>query len=263
MLKPSDDDSPSRMAGSLEDNAFASAMAGQDYAKALAIIQGQPNKFSVETRRSIFSKCREVFFKSRRPEMAFLIERIGYVNCDEARETLAILTLPWEHCPAGLHMVAAYSIIRLNLVTGIPLLLGACWWFAGGYSYYHRSILSLLRNASDEFREAFAKRAIELLSEPSATEKHMQAVAILGYLGDDRLVGHLKERLQSNNRLYGYENHALFAVGSAGAAEAFTESANLIAAKIEAAKETKQEELTYELRKTTKDACSAQRRWGN
>ena len=91
-----------RIAGSPEGDAFASDLAGHDYAKALAIIQGRPNKFSTETRQCIFNKCREVFWKSRRPEMAFLIERIGYVNCKEACETLASLILPWEHCPAGI-----------------------------------------------------------------------------------------------------------------------------------------------------------------
>jgi len=236
-----------RIAGSPEGDAFASALAGQDYAKALAIIQGRPNKFSTETRRYIFNKCREVFWKSRRPEMAFLIERIGYVNCEEARETLATLVLPWEHCPYGLHLVASYSIVRLNLIAGIPLLLGACWWFDGRHSYYHRSILSLIRNASDEFREAFAKHAIVLLAEPSECCEHAQAVSILGYLGDERLVGHLNERLQSNNRLCGYENRGLFAVGSPGAADVFVKSANLTAAKIEAARGKKEEEVTSRL----------------
>jgi HEAT repeat protein len=235
------------IAGKPEGDAFASAMAGQDYAKALAIIQGRPNQFLAETRRCIFNRCREVFWKSRRPEMAFLIERIGYVNCEEARETLATLVLPWEHCPAGLHLAASYSIVRLNLIAGIPLLLGACWWFDGHHSYYHRAILSLLRNASNEFREAIAKYAIEALAEPSETYKHAQAVSILGYFGDERLVGHLNERLQSNNGLYGYENRALFAVGSPGAAEVFVKSANLTAAKIEAARGKKEEEVTSRL----------------
>lgn len=236
-----------RIAGSPEGNVFASALASQDFAKALTVIQGQPNKFSVETRRCIFNKCREMFWKSRRPEMAFLIERIGYVNCEEARETLATLVLPWEHCPYGLHFVASYSIVRLNHIAGIPLLLGACWWFDGHHSYYHRSILLLLRNASNEFREAFAKHAIVLLSEPSGSYKHAQAVSILGYLGDERLIGHLNERLQSNNRLHGYENHALFAVGSPGAAKVFEKSANLTAAKIEAARGKEEEEVTSRL----------------
>ena len=236
-----------RIAGSPEGDAFASALVGQDYAKALAIIQARPDKFSAETRRCIFNKCREVFWKSRRPEMAFLIERIGYVNCEDARETLATLVLPWEDCPYGLHLVASYSIVRLNYIAGIPLLLGACWWFDGGHSYYHRGILSLLRNASIEFREAFAKHAIELLAESSESYKHTQAVSILGYLGDERLIEHLNVRLQSNNGLYGYENRALFAVGSPGAARVFVKLANLTAAKIEAARGTKEEEVTSRL----------------
>ena len=138
--------------------------------------------------------------------------------------------------------MASYSIVRLNLIAGIPLLLGACWWFDGHHSYYHQSVLSLLRNASDEFREAFAKHAIILLAEPSESCKHAQAVSILGYLGDERIVGHLSERLQLNNGLYRYENHALFAVGSSGAAEVFAKSAKLTAAKIEAASGEKEKE---------------------
>jgi HEAT repeat protein len=237
----------SRLAGSPEGDVFASSMAGHDHAKALAIIQGRPNKFSAETRRCILNKCRDVFWKSTRPEMAFLIERIGFVNCEEARETLATLVLPWENCPYGLHMVASYSIVRLNHVAGIPLLLGACWWFDGRHSYYHRSILSLLRNASAEFREELAKHAIAFLAEPSESYKHAQAVSILGYLGDERLIKHLNERLQSNNGLYGYENRALFAVGSLDAAEVFVKLANLTAAKIEAAHGKKEEEVTSRL----------------
>jgi HEAT repeat protein len=236
-----------RIAGSPEGDAFASALAGHDYAKALAVIQGRPNTFSAETRRSIFNKCREVFWKSRRPEMAFLIERIGYVHCEEACETLAGLVLPWEQCPAGLHLVASYSIVRLNLIAGISLLLGACWWFDGRRSYYHRDILSLLRNTSDDFKAAFTKTAIAFLAEPSESIRHAQAVSVLGYLGDERLVGHLNERLQSNNGLCSYENRALFAVGSPAATEVFAKSANLTAAKIEAARGKKEEEVTSRL----------------
>jgi HEAT repeat protein len=236
-----------RIAGSPEGDAFASALVGEDCAKALAIIQGRPNKFLAETRRCIFNKCREMFWKSTMPEMAFLIERIGYVNCDEARETLANLVLPWEHCPAELHFVASYSIVRLNFVAGISFLLGACWWFDGRHSYYHQDILSLLRSASNEFREAIAEQAIVLLTEPSESRKHAQAVAVLGYVGDERLVGHLDERLQSNNGLCEYENRALFAVGSLAAAGVFVKSVNLTAARIEAARGTSEEETTSRL----------------
>ncbi|HXT13807.1 MAG TPA: HEAT repeat domain-containing protein [Candidatus Angelobacter sp.] len=166
--------------------------------------------------------------------MAFLIERMGYVNCDEARATLTKLVIPWEHCPYGLHIVASYSIIRLSLVPGIPLLVKACWWFDGIHSYYHQNILSLVRNASEEFKRAFATEAMNLLKAPSESIEHAKGACILGYLGDNRLVAHLDERLQANNRLFGYENHALFAVGTQAATEVFVKAANQTATKIEA-----------------------------
>jgi hypothetical protein len=74
-----------------------------------------------------------------------------------------------------------------------------------------------------------------------------KAVCILGYLRDERVAEHLNGRLQSNNGLYDYENHALWAVGSKRAAEVFVLSANVAAARIESSRGTKEEETESRL----------------
>jgi HEAT repeat protein/ABC-type dipeptide/oligopeptide/nickel transport system ATPase subunit len=202
-----------RIGGTPAGDDFLKDLIQNDYARALWVLQACPENFSEEVRRLLFAEVRQNFFRARRPEMAFIIERLGYL----------------ESCPCGLHRMAAYSAIRLNLVPGAPLV---AMFVTGGYPYYHSEVLSLLRGASAAFRVALAEHALTFLGTESDTPPHMRAVSTLGYLGDERLVEHLRERLTANGVLRGYENHALLALGSEGAAELYVESVRRTAAAI-------------------------------
>ncbi|MGO8929855.1 MAG: NACHT domain-containing protein [Limisphaerales bacterium] len=219
-----------RIAGTAEGNDFLKNLICADYAKALAALQSLPNAFSQEVRQSAFGTIESAYLKARQPEMAFIVERLGYIDCAESRDLLRKLVLPWHYCPAGLHIKAAYAAISLELLPAIPLL-AACGWF-GGYPYYHRELLSLLRATSTAFRDAFASHAFGLLSKSSGTQEHALGVSILAYLGDSRLAQHLGERLDCNSTLQGYENHALLALGTAAAGEVFIRSARAAAAAL-------------------------------
>src|ERR1017187_8547103 len=232
----------SRIAGDPEGDEFLKDLADRDYARALVALQAEPNRFSNEARRRAFDRTESAFWKATRPEMAFVIERLGYVDCAESRQLLTKLTLPWECCPPGLHFKAAYSAIRLNLAPASSLV-ARCWWFdraSRGGQYFFRDIISLLRNATASFRDSLVECVINDLEESSSgTPTHARAVTILAYLADARLTEHLRDRLVARGCLQGYENHALIAVGSDQAAEVFVSSARVIAAKIAALPEEK------------------------
>src|SRR5262249_50297523 len=151
------------------------------------------------------------FLFGTRPEMAFIIERIGLVDCVESREFLKTWVSPWNNCPSGLTYVAAYSAMRLDLECAVPLV-AVC--FGRSYPYYHRKILGLLRGASREFREALANHGINGLASPPGTQDHLEGVTMLAYLADERLINHLRARMNEKGELHGYEYHALLAVGS-------------------------------------------------
>jgi hypothetical protein len=149
----------SRIAGSPEGDDFLTDLIDQDYARALVAIQGEPRRFSVETRRRLFEKVEKVFWRASRPEMGFIVERLGYVDCDESRAFLTKLVSPWEHCPAGLEYAAAHSVIRLNIAPGVPLVAN-CGWFkriSQGASYSTTSVNFCL--SLGEALIVFAKRS--------------------------------------------------------------------------------------------------------
>ena len=218
-----------QIGGTPAGDEFLRSLIRQDYARGLLALQACPQRFSAEVKRLLFEEVRQNFWRARRPEMAFIIERLGYLDCDEARDLLQSFVLPWEGCPYGLHHKAAESVIRLNLVSGVSLVASV---ITHGYPYYFSEVLSLLMGTSAAFRGALTERALTLLEAESDTPAHMRAVSILAYLGDAHLVEHLRKRLAAKRLLCGYENHALLALGSEEAGELYFESARRTAAAI-------------------------------
>jgi hypothetical protein len=70
------------------------------------------------------------------------------------------------------------------------------------------------------------------VSIPSGTPEHIKAVAVLAYLGDERLVTHLEGRLAENGLLSGYENHALIALGTEDAGVLFARSVTALGERL-------------------------------
>ncbi|GEM_PF-3280697 len=221
------------IAGTAEGDGLLEKLARKDYAKALAMMQSRPASFSPQVQAIVYAAVAQAFDQATRPEQAFIMERLGYVDTPESRALIETLVLTRETCPSGLHRIAAHAIGMLSIEPGIPAL-ASCGWF--GYPYYHRELLSLIRGASPSFRVALSQHAAVLLQARSGTGQHAIGTSILAYVGDERLVTHLGERLALNGLLEGYENHALLALGTNRAGELFANSARSTASAIAAAR---------------------------
>ena len=110
-------------------------------------------------------------------------------------------------------MTGARAFTRLGCVEAVPFVY-AYPSFGNERSYYFRDDLQRLRSASASFKASLGNYAVDRLGTTSGTSDHIRAVNVLAYLGDARVIDHLKERLARNGALQEYENHALLAVGT-------------------------------------------------
>jgi hypothetical protein len=125
------------------------------------------------------------------------------------------------------------AAVRLGLVEAVPLTYELPWFHGwNDRGQYFADILEACRKTTSEFRSAFGDFAVSRLDAPSGTNEHARAVGVLANLGDVRLVAHLEQRFKESGVLYGYENHALIALGTAGAANLFLQSARAVGDRI-------------------------------
>ena len=212
----------SQIAGTPYADQFLSDLIRRDYAMASVLMQSNPGGFSLEIRRQLFVEMRNAYLRTLRPERAFILERIGALDCEEARELLAELVSPANGIEASLAHKAAHSVLRLSLCAGAPLVAQT---YCSLYHYYFREVLSLMRGSARAFRIALENHVSQSLASVPGTTEHYQAVTALAYLGvSEPLVTHLRERLKVSKQLHDYEFHALLALGSSTAGELFSQA---------------------------------------
>ena len=123
----------SLLAGSAEGNDFVEKLARIDYARALVLIQSGPGLFSRQAQALVCDAVAQAFNKATRPERAFIIKRLGYIDTIESRTLIEKLVLPSGLCPLGLQHIAAHTIAALSIEKGVDLL-ASCTWFDGYWS---------------------------------------------------------------------------------------------------------------------------------
>ena len=213
-----------QLAGEAARDEFARRLAELDARMAAVVVRTAVDRFSPDIRKMIADELGRQISAQHRVRAAMAITLLGRLDCQEAIEVLAaqepLLTGRHRYLKAR----AARAFIKLGHAPATPFVFR---WARFGLtsdnqSIYIDELLCLIRNSTTEFRHALADEAIQRITNASGSPEHAKAVMVLAYLGDDRLVPHLEERLAVGGWLHPYESHALIALGTDQAGSLFT-----------------------------------------
>jgi hypothetical protein len=221
-----------RIVDSPKRDEFLAALVDVDPVRAALVLRAAPLAYRQEIRQKIIAHLKQDVTSRHRVRGAFAVDMLGRIDCLESRHALPEALPPVDRCPFHLRVIGGRTLARLGCVEGTPFVYAFPWFqlTPGSGAYYFQDSMELLRKASPQFRAALADHALQFLSAESGTPHHGRAVCVLAHLGDERLVANLEERLARNGTLQEYENHALIALGSEGAAGLFRRSVRRAAA---------------------------------
>jgi len=210
--------------------AFVSRLAELDAKMASVVVRAAPERYSAALRERVTSELGREIAARHRVRAALAITLLGELNCLEAARVLSDQLLPPTDPHEYLRYVGATAFIKLGHAPAAPFVyrwerfgLGK-----GNDSYYYSDLLGTIRSSSAEFRAALAAQVQVPLGSGTGSPEHAKAVIVLAYLGDERLVEHLANRLNDNGLLAYYENHALIALGTGVAGDLFARSVLMI-----------------------------------
>ena len=215
-------------------NAFLGCLADHDPAKAAVVLSAKPDAYDPSLRKRITDGSRQELESRFKAANIFGVKLLSILDCPESHSLLLERLLPLTKCPPHLKVVGGVAVAKLGLIEGLPLTyeLPGFGDVGQGDVYFFRDLLSLLRGAPRHFKIALGNHAISALKCASGTDNHRRAVGVLGYLADNRLGAHLRERLDANGVLQAYENHALIALGTEDAGRTFARSSRVVASLI-------------------------------
>jgi hypothetical protein len=213
---------------------FVTHLANADPRKAAVVLRADPAKYSPELRRKVTAELGRQIEDRHRVRGAFAIGLLSDLHCEEAEQCLATHLLPPAKPHPYMKNVGAVAFVKLGAISGVELVYDWRWFSQepGRLAYYFKDTLALMRAANADFKAALADHAWSLIGADSGTREHGRAVCVMAYLGDERLVQHLNERLTLNCTLHDYENHALVALGTDAAGDVFYRSARETLARI-------------------------------
>jgi hypothetical protein len=213
---------------------FVACLAAADACKAAVVVRCDPSKYASSLRHAVADALGSQITARHRVRGAFAIRLLGDLHCDESRTCLAVRLLPPAVPHSHLRMVGAEALVNLNHIAAIEFIYASPLFccFSRDEAYYFKETLALMRASTAEFRTALADYALARLQAPSGRQDHCRAVSVLAYLGEDRLVSHLTDRLTENGSLLEYENHALIVLGTDRAGQVFCRSAKKLAQEI-------------------------------
>ncbi len=213
---------------------FVGGLADRNPAKAAVVLSAKPDAYDPSLKKRIVDGLRQELESRYKAVNIFGVELLSILDCPESHALLLERLLPLTKCPPHLRVVGGVAVAKLGLIEGLQLIyeLPGLGGMRQETCYFFRDMLSLLRGARPDFRVALGDQAVSALNCESGTDGHWRAACLLGYLADDRLADHLRERLDVIGILYAYENHALIALGTKDAAKVFARSVRIVASRI-------------------------------
>ena len=208
---------------------FVQRLAATYPRKAAVVLGGAPLQYTQEVRANIAQALGLDILSRYRVRGAFAITMLGGLKCQEAVEVLERHLYPPANPYKYLNAVGATAFAKLAHPAAAEFVYQWEWFNVG---HYFPEKLSLFRAATPEFRQTLAGHAVTHLISASGTLEHARAVCVLAYLGDERLVGHLCERIAANGLLEDYENHALVALGTDAAGALFVQSVRSVGDRV-------------------------------
>jgi HEAT repeat protein len=244
-----------RLANDTVRHLFVQQLAATDPRKAAVVLGGAPLQYAPEVRAEVAEALGQDILASHRVRAAFAITLLGDLDCPEVVDVLRRRLFPPAAPHRYLNSVGARAFAKLGDPAAAEFVYR---WDLFGVDYYFPEKLSLFRQARPEFQHALGDYAARHLISASETREHARAVSVLAYLGDERLVEHLRERIAENRMLEEYENHALVALGSRAAGALFVQSVRSVGEQLatisdDAANNDKRYKLTEPLSAHTAD----------
>ncbi len=213
---------------------FVEHLANADARKAAVVLRADPTRYTPEIRRKVTEELGCQIDHRHRVRVAFAINLLSDLHCEEAGQCLAARLLPPAELHPSLKNVGAKAFIKLGVVKGVEFVYNSPLFSQepGHQAYYFKDTLALIRGAKADFKTALTDYAYNWIEFDSGTKEHGRPIFVLAYLGDACLVQYLDERLNRYGTLQRYENQALVALGTEAAGEVFYRSAKAVLAQI-------------------------------